>query len=189
MMSTPTVIQILVIFEYRTYLHINTPLSSSLWPFTMAIKAHRPRKPPCLPTAGQSLFSLGSPFCWGKKKEGNKYVILFLSGIFTIVDSPSNTYFISLWEKVQFSKEGQKGFFILLPQQWHFKKWRGKKKTKLAAHRILHENKIATEFTKIKAEMQLFSAHPSFTTQVSKDRHQCHRAVNSKVCSFTWRKE
>lgn len=49
-------------------------------------------------------------------------MILFLSGIFTIVDSPSNTYFISLWEKVQFSKEGQKGFFILLPQQWHFKK-------------------------------------------------------------------
>lgn len=67
------------------------------------------------------------------------------------------------WKKYNSIRKGRRALHFVATTM-AFKKIK-KNQTKLAAHRILHENKTATEFTKIRAVVQLFSAHPSFATQ------------------------
>ena len=67
------------------------------------------------------------------------------------------------WKKYNSVKKDRRALHFVATTM-AFKNKQTKNPTKLAAHRTLHENKTAAEFTKIRAEVQRFSAHPSFAT-------------------------
>jgi len=87
------------------------------------MKVDGPRRLPCLLTAGQSLFTLGSPslFVEGERKK-ETITWLYSCLVFSLLLILLLILFLfPFWKKYNSVRKGRRAL-ILLPQQWHFKK-------------------------------------------------------------------
>lgn len=147
----------------------------------LAIKVDRPRKAAVLPhSRAESTFS----FCWGKEKEGNYHLVLFLSCFSLLLILLLISF--SFWKKNNSLTGGTRVLHFVATTV------ASKKIKKNGQNCQLTEycRKIKQQQNSPKLELRCsFSLRTQILSPgVSKDRHQCHWAANSKDWGFTWRK-
>lgn len=105
-------------------------------------------------------------------------MVLFLSHVFGLLDSVSNTYFTSLLEKAQFSKEGQKSSSFCCHNNGIKKKKKRQKLPTIGGTKNSTQKYNSTKSNKIGAEVQLFTACPSFAatsvTELQTPKHAAY---------------